>query len=66
MIPVDLIAEKKFKETFLMYPFTVSITKYWSPANSLTGIIDVILSPSDKDKIWYMSKKHKEKVINME
>lgn len=49
MIPEVLIAEKAFKETFLMYPFTVNITRYWSSTNSLTGIIEVILSPSDKD-----------------
>lgn len=30
----------------------VSIIRYWSPSNSLTGIIEVTLSPSDRDKIW--------------
>lgn len=57
MIPVDLIDEKELKDTFLMYPLAVSITKNWSAANSLTGIMDVILSPSDKDKIWLQHKR---------
>lgn len=52
MIPVDLIDEKKSKEIFLIYPFIVSIIRYCSLSNSLTGIIEVILSPSDRDKIW--------------
>lgn len=49
IIPVALIAEKAFKGTFLIYPFTVSIIRYWSSANSLTGMMEVILSPSDND-----------------
>lgn len=53
MIPVDRIEEKKFNDTFLMYPFIVSISRNWSSANSLTGIMEVILSPSDKHKIWH-------------
>uniref|UniRef100_A0A7C9DXQ1 Uncharacterized protein n=1 Tax=Opuntia streptacantha TaxID=393608 RepID=A0A7C9DXQ1_OPUST len=51
MIPVDLIDEKEFRDTFFMYPLAVSMTKYWSSTNSPTGIMDVILSPSAKDNI---------------
>lgn len=52
IIPVDLIDEKQFNDTFLIYPLAVSITRYWSSTKSLTGMMDVILSPSDKDNIW--------------
>ena len=60
MIPVVLIDEKELKDTFLIYPFAVSITKNWSSENSLTGITDVILSPSDNDNICLQSKKDNE------
>lgn len=58
MIPVDLIDEKELIDTFLMYPFAVSIRRYWSSKNSLTGMTDVILSPSDKDKICSIESYH--------
>ena len=62
MIPVDLIDEKELKDTFLIYPFAVSISKNWSPENSLTGIIDVILSPSDRDKICLQKRSYIENI----
>lgn len=61
MIPDDLIDENEFKGTLLIYPCIVSISKNWSSVNSLTGIMDVILSPSDKDKIWLKRSKRKKK-----
>lgn len=63
MIPVDLIDENEFKGTLLTYPCTVSISKNWSSVNSLTGIMDVILSPSDKDKICPKSTKRTKNII---
>lgn len=63
MIPDDLIDENEFKGTLLIYPCIVSISKNWSLVNSLTGIMDVILSPSDKDKIWLKRSKRRKKML---
>lgn len=49
IIPILLIEENAFTGTFLMNPFKVSIMRYLSSENSLTGTTEVILSPSDND-----------------